>query len=145
MQVVKLCEIPHNSLWYEKSKNLRQDILRTPIGLLLSDKDTAGEDQQIHIAAIDNDKVVGCILLKPLPGGRIKFRQVAIAGRLQGQGFGRKLMTFAEECAKARQFTSAEMSARISAQVFYEKLGYTATGEPFSEVGLATIKMEKIL
>jgi predicted GNAT family N-acyltransferase len=142
---MKIGEIPYHSQWYEKSKQLRQDVLRTPIGLILSDKDVEGEENQFHIAAIDNDEVVGVIILKPLENGVIKPRQVAIAQTMQGKGLGRDMLVFAESLARTRGFSSVEMSARISAQIFYEKLGYRTIGGIFTEVGLNTIKMIKTL
>lgn len=138
-------EVAYHSHWYEKSKQLRQDVLRTPIGLVLSDKDTAGEEQQMHIAAIDENEVVGVVILKPLENGIIKFRQVAVSQLLHGKGLGRQVMAFAESFARSKGYVSVEMSARTSAQIFYEKLGYHAIGDIFTEVGLNTIKMIKTL
>ena len=138
-------EISYASDEYEQSKRLRQDVLRTPIGLVLNEKDVAGEEQQWHVAAIDKNRVVGVIILKPLEQGVIKFRQVAVSSTQQGKGVGRDLMAFAESLAQSKQFTSVEMNARTTAQIFYEKLGYQATGDIFMEVGLTTIKMIKTL
>jgi len=142
---MKIEEVPYHSKWYEKSKQLRQDVLRTPIGLILSEKDIAGEENQYHVAAIDNDEVAGVIILKPLEHGVMKFRQVAVSHKLQGKGLGRDIMAFAESLAKDKGFSSVEMSARITAQLFYEKLGYQTIGAIFTEVGLNTIKMIKTL
>jgi predicted GNAT family N-acyltransferase len=138
-------EIPYGSPLYEATKAFREEVLRRPLGLVLSDKDIAGEDTQIHIAAMEGETVVGTVLLKPLSGGCIKLRQMAISPTLQGNGAGRQLVQFAESVAKVRSSHTMEMHARVFAQGFYEKLGYQATGEPFIEATVSTIKMTKTL
>jgi predicted GNAT family N-acyltransferase len=140
-----IVEVAFGSSLYDAMKQLRQDVLRTPIGLVLNEKDVAGEDQQIHIAAVENSRVVGGIILKPLSEGTIKFRQIAVASNQQGKGVVREILAFAENMARAKHFRDIEMNARITAQIFYEKLGYKAVGELFKEVGLDTIKMIKTL
>jgi len=138
-------EIPYGSYLYEATKSFREEILRRPLGLVLSDKDIEGEDTQIHIAAMAGETVVGTVVLKPLADGCIKLRQMAISPTLQGKGAGRQLVQFAESAAKARSFHTMEMHARVFAQEFYKKLGYHAMGQPFIEATVSTIKMTKIL
>ena len=137
-------EVPFESALYKQTKHFREDILRLPLGLTLSPQDVQGEEQQIHIAALGaNDAILGTIILKPLSSHIVKLRQMAVAPAMQGQGIGRDLVRFAEGLARARGFQSMEMSARISAKGFYEKLGYRATGDAFTEVTVPTIKMIK--
>lgn len=137
--------VPYGSDGYAQIKQLRQDVLRTPLGLVLSKKDIAGEESQILIAAFENGKIAGSVIFKPLENGVIKLRQMAVADSHQGQGLGKKLVLFGENHARNHGFTSVELSARVTAQIFYEKLGYTTTGGLFEEVGIATIKMIKTL
>lgn len=140
---MKIQTVAHNSEAYHGIKQLRQDVLRTPIGLVLNEKDTAGEETQTHICAIENGKVLASVIMKPLENRIVKLRQMAVATDQQGRGLGSQIVRFAENWAKQNGFTEIELSARISAQVFYEKLGYHTTGKPFTEVGLPTIKMIK--
>ena len=133
-----------NTALYEASKGFREAILRTPLGLSLSEQDIAGEDNQYHLALVDNNhSIYGIILIKPLSPTRVKFRQMAISLSYQGKGTGKQLMTFAEAFAIENGYSEIELNARIYAQVFYEKLGFTVKSEPFTEVMLPTILMEK--
>lgn len=142
----RIALIPYSSSYYEQSKRCRQNVLRTPIGLALSEKDVAGEELQLHIAALDEaDKVVGTVLLKPLTPTLIKLRQMAVDHALQGAGLGSRMVRFAEQIAHARGFHRIELNARVYAKGFYEKLGYAAEGDEFEEVGLVTVKMTKSL
>ncbi len=138
-------EIPFASAEYKQLLELRYDILRKPLGLEVSAQDVATDNREFHIAAFENGKAVGCVLLRPITADVIKLRQMAVANEAQGQGLGKRLVKYAEELASARGFKIIETHARKVAQVFYEKLGYVAEGDYFTEVTIQTIKMHKTL
>jgi predicted GNAT family N-acyltransferase len=54
-------------------------------------------------------------------------------------------MHFAENLAKDSGGREIMMHARKTAIGFYEKLGYTAEGDEFSEVGIPHVEMRKSL
>lgn len=137
--------VPHGSAEYEGAKAVRQEVLRTPLGLILTEKDTEGEETQLHIVGMQSGKVIGTVSLKPLEGHVMKLRQMAVSSAVQGQGVGASLVRAAEKRTREDGFESIECHARISALPFYEKLGYTAIGHPFTEVGQPHIKMIKPL
>lgn len=141
----EIVEISFGSQHYEQSKTFRDEILRRPLGLSLSEADIVGEDKQIHIVALEAGEILGTVLLKGLADGVIKLRQMAVAPGLQGSGCGRRLVFFAEETAVSRGFRAIELNVRVSARGFYEKLGYSAVGSEFIEVTVPTIKMVKSL
>jgi GNAT superfamily N-acetyltransferase len=143
---IEITMVPFGTPLYERTKRFREALLRTPLGLELSEQDLAGEQSQIHIAAVDRVGVVrGTVLLKPISEDTVKLRQMAVCDKVQGAGLGRKLVTFAEQVAKERGFKIIEMHARVSALGFYEKLGYATEGEKFIEVTVPTILMKKAL
>ena len=39
---------------YEQEKDLRNRVLRSPLGLLLSENDLRDEDKQVHLVAMDD-------------------------------------------------------------------------------------------
>ena len=130
---------------YQKSLDLRYKILREPLGLIWSKKDLDSEESQFHISAICDQKIVGTVVLKPVSKTRIKLRQMAVDNHLQGSGIGKKLVLFAENLAKSKDFQEIEMIARMSALDFYKKLGYKTEGEEFEEVTVRSINMIKNL
>jgi predicted N-acetyltransferase YhbS len=137
-------EISYASDLYECSKRFREEVLRLPLGLVLSALDLQEEDRQIHIAAVEsNETILGTVLLKPLSDEIIKLRQMAVAPALHGRGIGRDLVRFAEQLAIAKGFQTIQMHARMSAKGFYERLGYRSTGTEFIEVTVPTIKMAR--
>lgn len=124
---------------------LREEVLRRPLGLSLKDEDLSGEVQEITLAALEGEEVIGCVLLKPLADGWIKLRQMAVAEKMQGRNIGRALVRAAERIALEKGYIRIELHARDVAAGFYRKLGYRQEGEMFTEVNIPHLKMVKEL
>ncbi len=144
-QNISIQQIEYNSDLYKKSLEFRYKILREPLGLNWRAKDLNGEGKQIHIVALTQNKIVGTVVLKPISETRVKLRQMAVDPDLQGGGVGKKLVIFAEEVAREKDYQTIEMIARMSALGFYEKLGYKSEGDEFEEVTVRSINMAKNL
>lgn len=138
-------EVKFGSEKHKAILELRNEILRKPLGMELSEKDQANEDKDFHIAAFENDKIIGCVLLRPIDGETIKLRQMAVSSSCQGQGVGAKIVAYAEEFIASRGFAEIELHARKVAQLFYKKLGYTIKGNEFFEINIPHVKMVKEL
>jgi GNAT superfamily N-acetyltransferase len=145
MMPMNIEEIAFGSEKYKSLLKLRYEILRKPRDIELSDKDTAADDKKIHIAAFENEKPVGCVLLKPLNAQTLWLHQMAVLKEHQGQGIGARLIRHAEALAAARGFSMIDMHANRSAQGFYKKLGYVTEGEEFIENAVPAIRMIKSL
>jgi predicted GNAT family N-acyltransferase len=131
---------------YEAEKALRDRALRAPLGLTLSETDVRGEEHQMHIVALDDrGAVVGCVLIAPQPDGIARIRQMAVAETFRGKGIGAALMAQAEAAARSLPAHKITMHARLYARGFYERMGYRTVAEPFTEMTIPHIKMEKIL
>lgn len=136
-------EVPYGSERQIRSVELRDRILRKPLGLQFSREDLAAEKNDHHLVALDGDAVVGVILMRVLDGTTIKMRQVAIDENLQRTGIGRKLVDFSERFSKEKGFQRIELHARRVAVPFYLKLGYHTLGDEFFEVGIPHFKMAR--
>lgn len=123
---------------------LREDLLRKPLGLSLLDEDLSEEAEDItFFASTDSGAVLGCLMLRPLSTCVLKLRQMAVSENAQGQGIGRKLVETAEAYALAKGFYIISLHARQHAIPFYERLGYEAEGATFIEVGIPHRLMKK--
>jgi predicted GNAT family N-acyltransferase len=130
---------------YEQEKELRNRVLRLPLGLKLSEQDLQGEDRQSHLVAMDGrGRVVGCVLVAFTERGA-KIRQLAIEEGHRGTGIGTKLMAGAEQIVRDRNLGAVTLHARQTARRFFERLGYAAVSDVFIEVTIPHIKMAKIL
>jgi GNAT superfamily N-acetyltransferase len=137
--------IDHGSPEYLQMVQLRNDILRKPLGLTFQPEELEKEKEDILIGAFEEDKMLGCCMLIKTEPGTVRLRQMAVLNNLQGKGIGRALMQFAENIARDRGYRRITMHARKSATGFYEKLGYVISGDEFVEVTLPHVTMEKQL
>jgi predicted GNAT family N-acyltransferase len=137
--------IDYNSKEYEQMVNLRMQLLRQPLGLTFDKNELEREQEDILIAAFEEDLILGCCLLTKTAPKTVKLRQMAVLGNLQGKGIGRQMMQFAENVASDYGNNKITMHARKDALGFYEKLGYHKQGDEFMEVTLPHYEMEKNL
>lgn len=142
---MEIKEIDYGSDLYNAAKACREQVLREPLGLMLSAEDVADEDRQIHIVVFDDDSVWATVILKPLDEARMKLRQMAVTPDQQGKGLGARLVQAAEDVVRGRGCKVIELHARMTAKGFYEKMGYRAVGDEFIEVTELHICMEKKL
>lgn len=137
--------IDHGSAEYEQMVNLRNEILRKPLGLSFSREELEKEKNEILIGAFEEDLILGCCMLVKILPTECRLRQMAVTNTLRGKGVGKAMMMFAESIARDRGFKKMTMHARASALGFYEKLGYTQIGGEFEEITIPHYIMEKEL
>ena len=131
---------------YKQCVDLRTDILRAPLGQGFTQDELAADEHNLQIAGVDNGRVVctASIALDP-DEGQAKVQRVAVAQDAQGQGIGRGLMLFCEECAAKEAMVLVYVHARDTAIPFYRCIGYNEEGPFFDEDGIPHKKMTKIL
>ena len=138
-------QIDHGTKEYQQMVELRNEILRKPLGLSFLKDELKREIDDILIAAFEEEKMLGCCLLTKLDHRSVRLRQMAVQNNLQGKGIGATMMNFAENVARDAGYKLMVMHARKTAIGFYEKLGYKVTGKEFEEVTIAHMVMEKKL
>jgi hypothetical protein len=126
-------EVPLGTPEYAAAIELREAVLRRPIGLLWSAEELAAEPACRHFVGLARNEVIATLLLLPLDADTVKMRQVAVAPAWQGAGVGAGLLAFAEEAARRLGFTQMKAHARATALPFYRRLGYTVEGDVFLE------------
>jgi len=137
--------INYRSGLYPKILQLRDRILRKPIGLNLLDEDLSDERNQYLIAGTDLGEPIACLMLKIIDKDTVKFRQMAVDLNYQGRGIGALLLRYAENFCLLNEYTQIELHARCRAEDFYRKAGYLAEGPVFEEVGIPHVRMTKVL
>lgn len=141
-----ISKIEFGSPDFDLAADLRQRVLRTPLGLSFLPDQFAEEWAQWHFAAYSyNYELMGCLTLVPKNSAEIKMRQVAIEPSLQGQGIGSALIKYSELVARKAFYASMVLHARDTAVPFYQKLGYEIEGDLFEEVGIPHYAMRKQL
>ena len=142
---MNLVEIEFGSELYGKALVLRDEMLRKPIGLKHSEADLEKEPGYRHFGLMTHDRLVACLMVVPHGEELFQVRQMAVLGDLQGRGYGRFLMTAVEPILRAAGVGRIFLNARSTAIEFYRKLGYDPVGDPFIEVGISHLRMEKAL
>ncbi len=126
-------EFNPNTKEYEQALQLREAVLRVPLGLVLTEGELADEPNCRHLGGFDAERLVAVLLLRPLDDQTVKMRQVAVHPEFQKLAMGSRLVAFAERFAKERGFTRMVAHARGTAVEFYRKAGYATVGEDFIE------------
>jgi predicted GNAT family N-acyltransferase len=134
-------------------------VLRLPLGMDFTDEQLAAENEETHFGvwvaedAADHcaeveeapGRLVACALIQWPEADYAKVRQVAVNPDVQGQGYGRLVMTACEEEARRRNARRVMLHAREVAVPFYLALGYHIEGEPFTEIGIPHRRMVREL
>jgi len=106
-------------------------------------------DAQVWLLEDDSRKVAGLIVIEERDGALLIF-SVAVDPAFQHRGFGRQLLAFAEEVARARGlakltlFTNAKMERNIA---IYRRFGFVETRRRAHPTrgGFAIVDMEKLV
>jgi predicted GNAT family N-acyltransferase len=130
---------------YPAMLDLRDAVLRKPLGMELDRSSLSDEVNDFLVICMEEDKMLGCVILSLVSGNTLKLRQMAVAEDAQGKGIGSMIVEWAEKLAFEKGYRTIEMHARKYAIPFYEKAGYSAYGEEFNEVGIPHIRMQKQL
>lgn len=122
---------------YQKERELRNKVLLRPIGVPdfgweMNDKNSW------HFVAIEDAKVIGCVILFPLNEEKSKAQlmQMAVENSWQGKGVGKLLVQSLMAFAKTIEIKEVEIHSRAEVTTFYEQLGFRVYGDEFEEVGI---------
>lgn len=119
--------------------------LRKPLNLNWSSDDLKNENEQIHFALKKKKIIIGSCILKQLGKKEGCIRQMAISTEFQNNGYGKKLLRYAENYAFKQNIIKINIKARMSAVGFYLKEGYKKEGKIFIDVTVKSVKMIKFL
>lgn len=122
---------------YQLERELRNTILLRPIGI----PDNAWEmndDKAWHFVAIENDNLLGCVILVPIDSKKekVQLMQMAVDTNLQGKGIGKLLVIELLKFCKREGIKEVTCHSREYANEFYRKLGFEIYDEPFEEAGI---------
>ena len=137
--------IQYGTAEYDQMIALRRQMLRKPLGLDFSREELEKEKDHILLGCFDEEVLEGCCMLVETAAGVVRLRQMAVLSGLQGKGIGRVLMSFAENVARDRRYKKILMHSRLNTVHFFDKQGYHVVGEPFKELTIEHVVMEKEL
>ena len=142
---IHIKEVSFGSDEYQSMLDLRDKVLRQPLGLRFNPDILATEDRHIHLALYLDDKMAATLILNEPDGDRIKMRQVAVLPEFQGKGLGKMIVEAGEEKARALGMKDIYCHARDTAVPFYKSLDYEIEGDQFIEIGIPHYRMHRLL
>lgn len=131
---------------YESTLDLRQRVMRLPLGLDLFQGDMSREGEFVHFAALDEkDMAWGVVVADLRHDGTVEVRAAAVDLRSQRSGCGCRLMTMMEDYCRSQGMREIILHSRKTAAGFYEHLGYSKTPGEFIEVTIPHCEMRRML
>ena len=131
---------------YLDAVRIRHQVFVVEQGVPLSREIDKDEAHCIHFVLYsDKKEPQGTVRLLPLENGKMKLQRMAILSEYRHQGLGKILIEEAENFAKNQGYNTILLGAQSTAETFYEKLGYTAYGDPSEDAGMPHIYMKKTL
>jgi predicted GNAT family N-acyltransferase len=134
-----------------RDERQRQDAFRVRIAVFV---DEQGIPREEELDELDDVAIhcVGYVDGVPVAAGRLvlahgygKIGRMAVLASHRGMGLGAGVLAALESEGAARRVREFRLSAQLSARGFYDRLGYTAVGDVYDEVGIPHIAMEKRL
>ncbi len=102
------------------------------------------DETSVHAVAFNRlDQPVATGRLLPSENGVSKIGRMAVDRVLRGNGLGRDILLALMDIAKKRDDREVALHAQLSAQGFYQRLGFSVRGEAFEEAGIGHIEMVK--
>ena len=142
---VQIAEIKYLSEEYHQEQELRDRVLRKPLGMSLYDENMEAEQHDVHVGAFIHGTLAGVLILTRINAAEIKMRQVAVDEASRELHIGTEMAIFAEIYSKKNGYSTMMLNARKTAVGFYKKLGYETIGEEFLEINIPHFKMRKCL
>ncbi len=137
-------EITFGSPLFDQSLELRDRLLRAPLGMQFEKIDIEQEWKQLHFGMLSSEHtLLATLTMKWVEENVLKMRQVAVDLPYQGFGIGKVLVEETEKWCLNNGIDLIILHARDTAVPFYKKLNYEIVGEPFLEVGILHNKMQK--
>lgn len=135
--MISVSRIDMQNPLYKQEQELRNKVLLRPIGM----PDHAWEmndHKAWHFVAVDDNQVIGCVVLVPLDEEKTKAQliQMAVDVALQGKGIGKLLIAELLNFSKQAGINEVTCHSRENAIPFYSKIGFEIYDEPFEEVGI---------
>ena len=145
MNGITISIINSQSPKYQPVWDLREAILRIPLGLSLKNEDLSRDHKNIIFIAEHEEKIIGCVFLEPIDATTAQLRAMAVYNEWQGKGIGKMLVQALEEYAWQNNYKKIILHARKVIHPFYLSMNYKVVGDEFIEVGIPHFHMEKVI
>lgn len=130
---------------YEKSIDLRNEVFRKPWNLNIRDEDLTDDKKMEMYGGYLDGEMIATVFLAEDDKDTARVKSVAILNEYRGKGLGKYLMDFIEGLARDKGYKKVCLMGRVSAEDFYNKIGYKTLGEAYDYNTIPHVDMEKHL
>lgn len=131
---------------YLDAMRIRQKVFVQEQGVPANLEIDENEAYSVHfVLYTETETPVATVRLLPLDDHTFKLQRMAVLKDYRGKDFGVKIIKEAETFARQQGFKTIELGAQLSAEKFYQKLGYSPYGAIFQDAGIDHIHMKKEL
>ncbi|MGX7125193.1 GNAT family N-acetyltransferase [Enterococcus viikkiensis] len=129
---------------YLDAVRIRQKVFVQEQGVPANLEIDGNEAYSVHfVLYTDEEKPAATVRLLPLDEQTFKLQRMAVLKDFRGKNYGREIIAEAEAFAQQQHFKVIELGAQLTAQDFYQKLGYVPYGEVFQDAGIDHVHMKK--
>lgn len=128
---------------YQDAVKIRKTVFVGEQGVPVTIEVDKDENRCIHFT-VYNDSGNPCATCRVLPnkqGHTALLQRMAVLTDYRRQRIGKTLVMYAMDFFRIEGYESRSLHAQLSAQNFYEKLGFQAEGDIFQEAGIDHITM----
>jgi predicted GNAT family N-acyltransferase len=129
---------------FEQAMELRREVFVVEQEVEEAEEFDGREDECVHVVAVDGGRVIGCCRLLP-ERDVVKLGRMVVAADRRREGVAEALLAESDVQAAGLGASRITLSAQTYVTDLYEKAGYAVTSEPFDEVGIEHVRMEKRL
>lgn len=97
----------------------------------------------MHFLVVIDDKDAGAFRMSVNRNNVAKLQRFCLLEEYRGKGHGKYMLEFVDGYCEAMDIPKVRIDAQCSVAGFYEKCGYELKSEPFEEVGIMHVKMQK--
>ena len=116
---------------------------QVPLDLEVDEFDSSWEACR-HFLLLDGSKPVAAGRYRMYDEHTAKLQRIAVLASYRGHGLGRKLIELMEREISEHNISAIILDAQLSAEAFYNKLGYvTESEETFLDAGILHVRMKK--
>ena len=136
---------PNTSQEYENYFKFRWELLRKPLELPQGSEQDDLEDTAHHIAAYNDENIIGVGRLHIEDHFTSRIRYMAVDANSRNQGIGSKILSELEAIAYRQNIKTCWLLAREDVVPFYLKNNYEINGVADSELAIPHQRMQKKL
>ena len=129
---------------FDQAMELRREVFVIEQQVDEAEEFDGREEECVHVVAVDDGRVIGCCRLLP-DGDVVKLGRMVVAADRRREGVAGALLAESDRQAAALGATRITLAAQTYVTSLYEQAGYEVTSEPFDEVGIEHVRMEKRL